>query len=66
MEWGYVEIPALSELNRLRIDIPFWYVLSVIAFNFKIMPYPFRTLWIAILLFGNFLVAAIYFHILEI
>lgn len=28
-------------------------------------PYPFRTAWALLLLAGNFLVAAFYFHILE-
>lgn len=28
-------------------------------------PYPFRLFWALVLLFGNFLVAAFYFHILE-
>lgn len=28
-------------------------------------PYPFRLFWALVLLFGNFLVAAYYFHILE-
>lgn len=28
-------------------------------------PYPFRLFWAIVLLFGNFLVAAYYFHILE-
>jgi photosystem I protein len=28
-------------------------------------PYPFRLFWALVLLFGNFVVAAFYFHILE-
>ncbi|HEY9666597.1 MAG TPA: photosystem I protein PsaX [Coleofasciculaceae cyanobacterium] len=28
-------------------------------------PYPFRLFWALVLLLGNFLVAAFYFHILE-
>jgi photosystem I protein len=28
-------------------------------------PYPFRLAWALVLLFGNFLVAAYYFHIIE-
>jgi len=29
-------------------------------------PYPFRTFWALVLLAGNFLVAAIYFHVLNV
>ena len=28
-------------------------------------PYPFRTLWALVLLAGNFLIAAIYFHVIN-
>ncbi|HEY9741346.1 MAG TPA: photosystem I protein PsaX [Coleofasciculaceae cyanobacterium] len=28
-------------------------------------PYPYRLAWLLLLLFGNFLVAAFYFHIIE-
>lgn len=28
-------------------------------------PYPFRTFWALVLLLGNFLIAAYYFHIIE-
>ena len=28
-------------------------------------PYPYRTVWALVLLVGNFIVAAIYFHILS-
>ncbi len=28
-------------------------------------PYPFRTVWALVLLAGNFLIAAIYFHVIN-
>ncbi|HEY9603956.1 MAG TPA: photosystem I protein PsaX [Allocoleopsis sp.] len=38
---------------------------SPVAKSGGTFPYPFRLFWALVLLFGNLLVAAFYFHILE-